>query len=183
MRSYKWPVTEILLSASCAAIVGAALLPAGGARAGDWSQHEVSIRQTALKIQAKEQSIVQLIEAKKTITDQQQMSETLTKISAEHKELEKLYDDFNKERTHTRFEHPEQGARLDRQYRPLRLKTLNEFETEGGIDGRLTELKKKVSQKYGEPVKPQPQATPYVPTRNKAAEDAEREKKRIKLSK
>lgn len=181
MQSFKWPETK--QTQHVLAVVIAGLLVCPILQAGEWSQHEVSIRQTALKIQAKEQSLTQLIEAKKTITDQQQMSETLQKISKEHEELEKVYGEFNKERAHTRFEHPEQGQRLDRQYKPLRLKTLNEFEAEGGIDGRLTELKKKVSTKYGEPAKTEPAATPYVPLRNKAAEDAEREKKRIRLSK
>jgi hypothetical protein len=169
MPSYKWFAISFLFVCI--------------AEAGEWDKHTVSLRASVGKIRAKESEIAQLIEVKKNVTDQQQMSEILVKITKEHKELVKFYDEFEKEKQHIRFEHPEEGAKLDRQYRSQKLKSVADFEFEGGIDGRLTELKEKVKKKYGEPANPHPVETPYVPMQKKKAEEAEREAKRIKLSK
>jgi hypothetical protein len=165
----------------CNLLLSSILVLSFGAEAREWELHSAGLKATVGKIRSKENSIAELIQLKKVTTDQAKMSELLTKLTVEHKELSGLYHDFETEKQHIRFEHPEEGPKVDRQYRPLKLKTLDEFEAEGGIDGKLSELKNKVKKKYGEPVSDKP-----VPPPNEAQikkdEQAEKDKKRIKLS-
>ncbi|MEQ1877947.1 MAG: hypothetical protein ABL958_14995 [Bdellovibrionia bacterium] len=174
MRSFRWRAISFALA-----------LVSSQTFAGNLTEHNKAILNLIGKIRAKETEIAELIVKKRTTTDQQEMSEILDKLAKSHKDFVKHHADLDKEEQHKKYEHPEQENAADRQYRAMRVKTLQEFEQEGGIDGRLTELKEKVKKKYGEPQSgqpaPQPSTVPVYKT--KLDEQAERDKKRIKLSK
>lgn len=148
-----------------------------------WDEHSVSINASIAKIRTKETHILELIQKKKTIKEQEAMSEVLSELNKEHKELTKLWEDFVKERQHIRFEHPEEGSKAERQYRNLKLKSLHDMEAEGGLDGKLNDLKAKVKEHYGEPLSAKPTARPETKPSPEKSESEEKEKKRIKLSK
>jgi hypothetical protein len=169
MRLFKWLLVSIFLT-----------IPAF---AGELKEHKKNLNGIVGKIRAKEGEILGLVEKKKKTEDQKEMSEILDGLVKTHKDAQKFQADLDKELEHIRYEHPEEGTDIEREFRSYRLKTLNEYESEGGLDGKLTELKTKVKNKYGEPVsgKPPPTAEPTYKT--KRDEQAERDKKRIKLIK
>lgn len=171
MRSFKWLAISIL-------IVSTPTL------ARELKEHRKVLTTLVGKVRAKEGEIADLIQKKKTTQDQKEMSVILDSLVKTHKEVEGLYQDLDKEMQHIRYEHPEEGTDIERQFRSYRLKTLNEYEAEGGIDGKLTDLKDKVKRKYGEPTSgptAAPTAEPVYKTKHD--EQVERDKKRIKLSK
>jgi hypothetical protein len=153
------------------------------AGASEWDTHSVSLRASIGKIRVQESRIAELIQKKKTVTTPDEMGHVLANITKEHKELTRFYEDFEKERQHIRFEHPEEGAKTERQYRAYRLKSVHEMEAEGGIDGKLNDLKSKVKQHYGEPISAKPTAPPEKKITAEKSAQEEKEKKRIKLSK
>jgi len=71
--------------------------------------------------------------------------------------LKKAFEEYNKIRNHIRFEHPEQGDSTERNYRNVRLKSLEEFEDAVGIYGKLDRIQRKLKKVYNIE-KPKPKA-------------------------
>jgi len=130
----------------------AELLTASHAYAGEWSAHEANLKTQIVRIREKEKKIRELIEEKKKTRNKDDVEKLLGEIQKEHKELTKIYKEFDQEREHVRFEHPEHGDKTDRKYQAYKLKSLDDFEQEGGIDGKLNKTKIKMLERYGVPL-------------------------------
>lgn len=118
-------------------------------QAREWDAHDVSLRASIEKIRGKEAKIGELIQEKNHPKNPDGQKAILDELAKEYKDLEKLYSEFETEKRHVRFEHPEQGLKTERKYRAYRIKSLEEYESEGGVEGRLNEVKLKVLNKYG----------------------------------
>jgi len=137
------------------------------AGAREWDAHEVSLRSQIEKIREKEKKITELITQKNTTKDDEKLKPILADLQKEYKALQKMYEEWETEKRHVRFEHPDQGVNIERKYRAYKIRSIEEMENEMGTDGRLTRLKTKVMRKYGEPVSETPAvsspATPPTP--------------------
>lgn len=138
----------------------------------EWDAHLASQKASVEKIRAQEKVIYDLIEQKKSTKDNDKISKILEELVKEHNKLSELYDEFEKEKYHIKYEHPEEGSTIERRYSPYKLKTLQEFESEGGIDGRLSQIKPRVLKKYGDPIPPE--------TKEKSEKKEQKEKQKPK---
>ena len=122
------------------------------ARAENWDLHEASLKTSYQKIRGTEKKIYELVQKKRQVKSREEVEPLLEEIKKEHKSLSEMIDNLEKERNHVRFEHPEQGDKSERKYYPYKLKSLEDFEREGGLDGRLNKVKIKMLEQYGDPI-------------------------------
>jgi hypothetical protein len=121
------------------------------AQAREWDLHEASLKASVEKIREKEKKIVEIVKQKNLLPpDSPKAKPILEELTKEHKELSEFYKDFETEKQHVRFEHPEQGLKVERKYLRYKVKTIEDFENEVGIDGKLSRLKSKTMKKFGE---------------------------------
>ncbi len=159
--------------------------------AREWDAHEVSLKASVEKIRTKEKDIAEKVKHKNHIKkDDPHMKQALEELTKEYKELQALYKEFEDEKQHVRFEHPDQGQKMERKYMRYKVKTLEDFENEGGIDGKLSRLKAKAMKKFG--AKPSDMKSPEGPSAEEqklldeaaeAAKEEEKNGKRIKMVK
>lgn len=109
-----------------------------------WSEHQSRLTSYTAKIRSFEKEISDMIEVKHH-TEKPEALKTLTQqIVFKHADLAKVVRDYETERLHVRFQHPDRDRERERQYPSQRLKSLDEIETAFGIDGRLDRIKKQV---------------------------------------
>jgi hypothetical protein len=109
-----------------------------------WSEHESRLTSFASKIRSLENEISDLIDHKKSIDNPEKVSLITQQISFKHKDLAKVVRDYEEERLHVRFQHPDREREEDRQYKAVRLKSLSEIEEAFGLDGRLDRIRQQV---------------------------------------
>jgi len=132
-----------------AKIISAALVVVGGvfvsrAQAGSWNDHATRLATLAKQIQGKEEEIQKLLAEKQKTTDRKRLAEIVMALGQAHGRLEELSKQYEDERRHVRFQHPERNDELERVYVCHRVRTLNEMESEFGLDGRLDRLKARI---------------------------------------
>lgn len=115
---------------------------------GDFKSHSGALKGWGARIQNKEAELKRLIDEKQKIKDQKLVKEKLDQIVATYNELLKLEKEYEEERSHVRFEHPEKGEELIKKYHPYRALTMEEYENEVGVDSKLTGIKSKVAKVY-----------------------------------
>lgn len=123
---------------------------------GDWMVHASKLKEKLATINQIESEIEKNIEIKNTKKGSESAA-ALDLIVEKHKELKKAFEEYNKIRNHIRFEHPEQGDSTERNYRNVRLKSLEEFEDAVGIYGKLDRIQRKLKKVYNIE-KPKPKA-------------------------
>lgn len=114
------------------------------AHAGNWNEHVAHLNALSSKLSNGEHEIKELLEHKHATDDPEQVREIVREIADKHKELEEVSRDYEKERLHVRFQHPERADTEERKYERYKLKTLAEMENEIGMDGRLDRVKARV---------------------------------------
>lgn len=114
----------------------------------EWGVHQGNLRGWVGKIQSKEDEIKKLILEKQHTKDKDKQKEVMDKLVEVHKGLTKDYKDFEEERNHARFQHPDKGQDLEKKYRPFRLRSIEEIEGDMGLDGKLNRLKSKIERVY-----------------------------------
>lgn len=166
------------------------IILASVAQAREWALHEASLKASVDKIREKEKKVIEIIKHKNHLPpDSPKAKAILEELTKEHKELTGFYKDFQDEKQHVRFEHPEQGLNVERKYTRYKVKTLEDFENEVGIDGKLSRLKSKTMRKFGEKSAPEvapPQPEPdqaLLEEAEKAIKEEEKNGKRIKMKK
>lgn len=100
------------------------------------------------KIVNVETNINQLIIEKSETKDLEKKENMLREITETHKELTKLYGEFDELERELRFRYPEKNNEGDRHYRLFRLRSLQQMEADLGLDGKLDQLRAKVRAKY-----------------------------------
>lgn len=114
------------------------------AKAGSWNDHASRMTNLSKQIHNTEEEIRALIAAKQKTTDRKQLAEIVRNLGELHSKLQKLSKEYEEERQHVRFQHPERNDELERVYVRHQLRSIGEMETEFGLDARLDRLKARV---------------------------------------
>ncbi len=109
-----------------------------------WSDHESRLTSLMTKIRSFEKEIADMIESKQRIENSEQVRILTQQIAFKYSDLAKVIKEYEAERLHVRFQHPDRDSELEREYRTHRLKSLDEIETAFGLDGRLDRIRRQV---------------------------------------
>lgn len=109
-----------------------------------WSEHESRLTSLTAKIRSLEKEISDLIAYKKTIESTERVRLVTQQISFKHSDLAKVIRDYESERLHVRFQHPDRDLEGERQYMAVKLKSLDEIADTFGLDGRLDRIRRHV---------------------------------------
>lgn len=121
------------------------------AHAGPWPEHLAKIQKLKSEIDALEGEIKHMIHEKRGSHVESSVREITEEIAAKYKTLKEASDKLEEETTHIRFKHPEQADQLDRKYARHHLKSIDDLESEVGIDGRLDRIKRRVAETFPTP--------------------------------
>lgn len=128
----------------------ATLLCFSSSQAGDWKRHQVMIKNFKSQIVSFQRSLDQLIERKKSATDQQTERKIMQQMVITHAQLVKAHQRYREEYDHMRFRHPERGEEFEKTYsEQVKLKDLEEIDEEAGIEGRLTKIRRTLQKHFG----------------------------------
>jgi len=105
----------------------------------------------ARQLEMAEHDIHALIEQKRHTDDPVQVGEIMRGIAERHSRLEKKAKEYEEERQHVRFEHPERNDQLERKYVRHEVKSVEEMESTMGIDARLDRIRFLVTLKFPVP--------------------------------
>jgi hypothetical protein len=109
-----------------------------------WTEHESRLTSFTAKIRSLESEISDLIAYKKTLESTERARLVTQQISFKHSDLAKVIKDYESERLHVRFQHPDRDLEGERQYMAVKLKSLDEIEDSFGLDGRLDRIRRHV---------------------------------------
>lgn len=109
-----------------------------------WTEHESRLTSYTAKIRSLEKEISDLIAHKKTLESTERVRLVTQQISYKHSDLAKVVRDYESERLHVRFQHPDRDLEGERQYIAVKLKSLDEIEDAFGLDGRLDRIRRHV---------------------------------------
>lgn len=109
-----------------------------------WSEHESRLTSYMARIRSFEKEISDMIESKHHIENSEKVKLLTQQISFKHQDLAKVIKDYEAERLHVRFQHPDRELEENRRYSMQHLKSLDEIEAAFGIDGRLDRIRKQI---------------------------------------
>lgn len=138
------PIRRLSLVAAIFLVVGLISHSAVAETTCRWIEHESRLTSYTAKIRSLEKEISDLISYKKTLENTERVRLVTQQISFKHSDLAKVIRDYEAERLHVRFQHPDRDLEGDRQYMALKLKTLDEIEDSFGLDGRLDRIRRHV---------------------------------------
>jgi hypothetical protein len=124
--------------------LGFAFVCAQRAAARPWSEHVNHLALLSHTIETDETEIRSLIQQKRHVEEPEQIAQIMRQIGERHKNLQKVTLEYEEERQHVRFEHPEKNEQLERSYVRHDLKSVDDFENEMGLDGKLDVVRAKV---------------------------------------
>lgn len=112
------------------------------------SDHESRLTSDASKIRSIEKEIADLIDEKNKSQSADKSKLITEDIAFKYRDLEKQIKDYEEERAHVRFQHPEGHVGEAYQFQAARLKSLDEIKDSFGLDARLDRIKKQVQLIY-----------------------------------
>ena len=110
-----------------------------------YSDHESRLTSFMAKIRTFEKEISDMIASKHHIESGEKIRMLTQQISFKHSDLAKVIREYEEERLHVRFQHPDHDMEGDRKYMAQHLKSLDEIEQSFGLDGRLDRIRKQVT--------------------------------------
>ncbi len=117
------------------------------ASADEWEHHKTNLQKLSGEIEANEKELKELIAKKK---HSKQSPELLKEIEGKHRAAEKTLTEYNKEVEHVKYRHPGREAEQEtRSYSIITPRTVEDLESDIGIDGKLDKLKQKMKKQYG----------------------------------
>ncbi|MCC6277816.1 MAG: hypothetical protein IT289_07885 [Oligoflexia bacterium] len=117
-------------------------------QASEWGRHEANMKGYQSKIRTAQEEIQALVAKKNHTVEPEAKEKVLKEILQKYKDMSRMFKDYRFEREHMMFQHPEKGDKTKRQYRHMKLKSLEELEKEAGLEGQLSRLKKKVDEQF-----------------------------------
>lgn len=186
MQSPKWTTTKRSnkLFVMPFALVIFVLATSQLAHAEPWNIHTSNLSSKANQIKNLELSINELIARKKTTTNADELKLILADLTARHRELEQVSKDYESERLHVRFKHPDRNEDAERTYVRHQMKSLREMENAYGLDGRLDKIKAQVLSTFPlAEAQAQPKPQPKIFRPRKPASTSLPEAERIRLVK
>jgi len=101
------------------------------------------------KIKSKEDNINKLIEEKNHVKDAARVSEIISEMVKEHKEMSKMIEEYEQNRSLLRYRYPEKGYSGGRSYERLEVKPLDQMENQMSVEAKLKRNLKTVHSQYG----------------------------------
>jgi hypothetical protein len=127
--------------------------PAAGNAKGpelpEWSDLLNKVAATKAKIVQKEDVIKKLV-LEKSHASSEHSQYYIKQLIEEHKLLNELKAHYEKQRSLFKYRYPEKFRQEGRKYDRMKVQTLEEMETQMGIDGQLDRSLKRVRSKFGE---------------------------------
>lgn len=143
-------IIEILFSLTLTAFANEA--PAAGSattQAPPWVELESKIGESSSKIKSKEEAIKKLIEKKQTLPENSAETKPLIEeLVREHKELQKLIEDYERNKNVLQYRYPERGAQAQRKYDKKKKQSLEDMEKAYGVDASLNRSLKVMRKHY-----------------------------------
>ena len=118
------------------------------AHARPWNEHAQRLAAFSRQIEQGEHEMHELLEEKRHSHDAVQVAELIRTIAERQRALEKATAQYEEERQHVRFQHPEKNDQLDHTYVRHEVKSVDELENDLGIDARLDRVKSRVLAKF-----------------------------------
>ncbi len=109
-----------------------------------WTDHESRLASYMSRIRSLEKEISDMIESKHRIENAEKLRILTQQISFKHSDLAKVIRDYEVERLHVRFQHPDRDLEGERRYTAQHLKSVNEIGQAFGLDGRLDRIRGQV---------------------------------------
>lgn len=136
-----------------------------------WLELEAQISSLEAKLTAKNRAIEALIEEKAHVkATSSKLNQIIEEIGKEDRERRQIAEQLEKQKTILHFRYPERGARKDRKYQRAEMKTVEDIESNLGIEGRLNHSLKKMRGQYGEEEKKKT-GSPAKSPKNEANEE------------
>jgi hypothetical protein len=165
-------VSITALEVSVVAFAMTLLAFASVANARPWSEHSGHLAMLSKQMETHENEIKALIDHKRHTTDAKHIAELIKQIDENHKALVKVGKEYEEERQHVRFQHPEKNDQLDRTYVRHDVKSVEDIENELGLDARLDRVKARALMMFPLPEKEQKVAMPKaIYSRRPASQD------------
>ncbi|MGZ3742321.1 MAG: hypothetical protein ACXWRE_00925 [Pseudobdellovibrionaceae bacterium] len=114
---------------------------------------ELQARVQALraKVKSKEEIINKLIEDKNHTKDPEKVKEIISEIVTEHKEMSKMVEEYEQNRSLLRYRYPEKGYAGTRSYERMEVKPLEQMESQMSIEAKLNRNLRTIHSQYREP--------------------------------
>lgn len=103
-----------------------------------WVELESKISEYSSKIKSKEESIKKLIEKKQALPeDSAEAKPVMDEMVKEHKELQELIEEYERNKNALQYRYPERGAQAHRKYDKKKKQSLEDMEKAYGVDASL----------------------------------------------
>lgn len=109
-----------------------------------WTDHESRLASYMSRIRSLEKEISDMIDSTHHIENSEKLRILTQQISFKHSDLAKVVKDYEEERLHVRFQHPDRDLEQDRRYTAQHLKSVEEIGQAFGLDGRLDRIRGQV---------------------------------------
>lgn len=103
------------------------------------------------KVRTKTESINKLIEEKNHTKDPQRVKEIIAEMVTEHREMGKLIEEYEQNRSLLRYRYPEKGYSGSRNYERMEAKPLDQMENQMSVEAKLKRNLKTVRSQFVEP--------------------------------
>ena len=144
-----WSIAPLARKVLLVAVAACAMAFLDGARAGEWRNHQASLAALQGQLRQLEGDLSHLIEAKRQAQDAAQVKVIADEIVVKHAKLREISKEYEEERQHVRFKHPERGDEAERRYSRHKPQAIEELEGEVGLEPKLDRIKLKIQTVYG----------------------------------
>lgn len=149
-RAKNWILSSLLCVLIAPVLVRAEEAPkssSGGLP--EWVQIQGRLQTLKAKVHAKEAVVMGLIAAKAKEKDPQKAREIVKNLTVEHKDLQAQIEEYEKQRNLLKYRFPEKGMKDDRSYQRMEARSVEEMETQVGLDRVLQNTVQRIREQYG----------------------------------
>lgn len=130
--------------------------PAEGGSAGgnsekkgdSWAEVSARVQGLKAKIASKQEILKKLLTEKNDLNEEAKKNEMVREAIKEHKELQALIKDYDKERTYLQFSFPERGQKNSKKYKRIENQKLEEFDQELSMQSKLDKSMRILKKQY-----------------------------------
>lgn len=116
----------------------------------EWVEVMSKIQSLKAKVTAKQDAVNKLIIDKNMQNDPVKMKDIIKNLVSEHKELLKLTEEYEQQRSYFLYRFPEKSMSQERRYERIEVKPLEDIETQLTLEGKVNRTLSKVRRQYGE---------------------------------
>jgi hypothetical protein len=122
-------------------------------QANEAAELQTRVQALQAKIKTKEENITKLIEEKNHSKDAEEIKNIIKEMVTEHKEMGKMIEEYEQNRSLLRYRYPEKGYKGVRTYERMEVKPLEQMENQMSIESKLKRNMKTVQSQFGEAAK------------------------------